>query len=210
MMHTYSIESDERKRVSLYIAIASVVLSLIAHKYIPLFFSYLFPNTRSDVPWLISVPSALVIYGFLYWFFDEYLWRWRVLRFLRITRIPNLNGRWNACMKSSIDDFIEQFCIETSIHQTYRKISILLENEDVLSYSLMASFKSFNPDRILLRYEYYSSPKPHRRGKVFEHNGTCHVNINLKNRQIHEPMSGEYYNDHDRGSYGVISFVRLK
>jgi len=207
-MHLYSIESEERKKVSLYIALAGVVVSLAFHKYLPPLLTKLFPNMGLEVPWLVSVPSALVIYGILYWLFDEHLWKFA--HSLRITQVPNLNGKWDACIKSSRDNFKERFCIQMTIHQTWSRISLIVENEELISYSLMASFKSFNPERRMLRYEYFAEPKPLKRANVLAHNGTCHITINLSKGEIVEPLTAEYYNNHGNASYGEMLLTRKR
>jgi SMODS-associating 2TM, beta-strand rich effector domain len=209
-MHSYSIDSSERERVSLYIALISVLISLALHTFVPPYLQRFIPESKINIPWLVSVPSAFAVYGLLSVLFEKYLWK--ISYALGITKIPNLNGEWSACMKSSRDNFQNEFCVDAVIHQTWSRIKIILENEDLRSHSWMASLKSESPNEVVFSYTYWTESKPRQRDKISDHNGTCHVRVNLKEGRVRitKPMAGEYYNDHGRGSYGEITFVRKK
>jgi hypothetical protein len=93
-MHTYSINSEERKTVIGILGILSISTILILKNYI---------KTSSWIP----VPSAFAVFGAFYYLFDQILWKWHWL--YRLLSTSNLNGTWIMLMKSSIDNYSTEY-----------------------------------------------------------------------------------------------------
>jgi hypothetical protein len=85
-MHTYSINSDERKTVIGILGVLSVSIIFVLKSYIKL-------------PSWVPVPSVFAVFGAFYWLFDQFLWKFSWLN--RLLSTPNLNGTWTMLMKFS-------------------------------------------------------------------------------------------------------------
>jgi len=94
-MHSYCIDTNERKNVILMIVIISIVLNMSLIKYID--------GYNIIIPWWIESPSVFLVYGILYKFFDKKLWL--VLQSINIIKTPNLNGQWIGFIQSSFNDY---------------------------------------------------------------------------------------------------------
>ena len=67
---------------------ASAVVSGIA--------AALIPSDLLPMRWLLPIPSIALVFGISYWAFDNWLWRWRFLRVLRLISVPDLRGRMDG------------------------------------------------------------------------------------------------------------------
>src|SRR6266704_2232988 len=89
MAHTYSTDSPERRYVPFLIAAAAIGASFGAF--------HILDKYGLDPPWWASPPiDTMAFYGLFYWAFDRFIWKWRVLRWLDITRVPDVSGEWNG------------------------------------------------------------------------------------------------------------------
>ena len=127
---------------------------------------------------------------------------------LRLVQTPNLNGVWTARLSSSLDEYQKEFEATVYIHQTWSRISLCYETEDLLGESLMASFRVITEDRVMLNYEYRSKKKPEFSNEEFMHHGLSHIMIPVVNGVVTDKLSGDYYTDRSRQSYGKIILIR--
>ncbi|MDD3503021.1 MAG: hypothetical protein PHE63_02945 [Eubacteriales bacterium] len=199
-MHSYTVDSKERERIPLYLAIISVIFTWTFSKYIlnPLAMAF------SISVWWVDTPAVLGFYGICYKIFDLYLWKVKLLRELLGIKVPDLNGVWNVILKSSYDDFSEERYATITIQQTWTSISIRFENETSSSFSRTASIYTNDLSGAKLSYEYQNSPNADTVDTMNIHIGFVCLRILEKN----SILDGEYFSNSGRKNYGRISIRR--
>jgi len=81
-MHTYSINTEERKNILLFLAVVSIIFSWSFYKILGYY--------QFSLPWWIESPSVLFFYCLLFMIFDK--WLWQYLKKIKFVKTPNLNG----------------------------------------------------------------------------------------------------------------------
>lgn len=194
-MHSYSIDTEERRNILLFLAIISVVLSWIFFKILN--------NFRIILPWWVESPSILSFYGLLFVIFDK--WAWRFFRKIGLTKTPNLSGEWKGYLKSSFDDHAVEIAATLKIFQSWTKIKILLITELSLSQSETASIIIDAPEGKYLIYQYINEPVSNATKTMSIHRGTA----KLLFKEEENIFIGEYYSGRDRQSFGSLNFRKV-
>jgi len=195
-MHPYTTDSNERKVIPLYIAVLSILAALGLNRALV--------ATQLSLPWWIDAPSILGFYGLFYATFDKYLWRWRLLRTVRIVKVPDLNGTWKGYYVSSFDSPAKQDTTTLRISQKWTQISITLETRYSKSHSLIAGIITESPEGFVLSYEYMNEPTPDAKNTMHIHRGTARLAIQAGGKAL----EGEYYSGRDRQNIGTLRLER--
>ena len=190
-MHTYSINSDERKTVLVLLVLLSTAIVLITKNYIKL-------------PHWLPVPSVFAVFGALYWIFDEYAWRWRV--FNHLLKTPDLNGTWKSCLKSSRDNFAKEYESALVVTQTWTKIHILLDGIKFTGESKMAGIEIHTATSFTLKWEYLSKRRPEYAQEEYMHYGI--TKVTNKPGTNNSTLEGDYYADRSRHSFGPVTIKK--
>lgn len=199
-MHEYAINSDERIKIPFFLALVSITVIGLARSMID--------TGNAPLKLYYILPSAFALYGIMIFCFDKFFWKIWVLNKLGIVRVPNLNGPWKGCLRSSRHNYEKEIPISVSIHQTWTKLSISLETNQTESESLMAAFQIKNPSTLNLRWEYISSSRPQYYAKEYSHAGVTSLKITTNGSSVANEISGKYYTDIGRQSYGEIILRR--
>jgi len=194
MMHPYSIDTQERKDVLLFLAIISIVLSWSFYKVLD---SY-----HKTLPWYVENPSVLFFYGLLFSVFDK--WAWKIFRKIGIVKTPNLNGKWKGYLKSSFDEHSAEIKATLEIFQDWTRIKIILNTDQSSSYSESASLVIKTPEGNYLSYQYINEPKQDAVKTMSIHRGTVILLFDEKE----DTLIGEYYSGRDRQNFGSLYFKR--
>ena len=190
-MHSYDLEGRGR----IYASIAMLSVAFVWLLDVGL-------NAASiNPPWWLSAPSVTGVYVGLFWIFDRYIWRWGPLHKRGLQSVPNLNGRWIAAINSSHGPGGTETRATVKIHQRWSTILIVLEADESISHSTMASFWT-TANRPELTYTYLSEPNNRAPRTMEIHRGTCslHVKDNI--------LEGGYYTGRGRGTVGEINLER--
>jgi len=193
-MHPYSIDTQERKNILLFLAIISIVLSWSFYKVLD--------NYQIALPWWFESPSVLFFYGLLFSVFDK--WAWKIFRKIGIVKTPNLNGKWKGYLKSSFDEHSAEVGATLEIFQDWTKIKIILTTKQSSSYSESASLVIKTPEGKHLIYQYINEPKSDAVKTMSIHRGTTRLLFNEKENTL----IGEYYSGRDRQNFGSLYFKR--
>ena len=193
-MHTYSIDTNERKNILLILAVISIVFSWIFYKTLGYY--------NLSLPWWFESPSVLFFYGLSFVIFDK--WLWKYFKKINLIKTPNLSGEWNGNLKSSFDDHSSEVKATLKIFQTWTMIKILLTTDQSSSYSESASVIINVPEGKYLSYQYVNNPKPDAIKTMHIHRGTVRLVFDKKKNTL----KGEYYSGRDRQNFGSICFVR--
>jgi len=194
-MHPYSIDTEERKYILLFLAITSIVLSWGFYKLLDYY--------EITLPWWIESPSILFFYGLFFVIFDK--WAWKILKKIGLVKTPNFNGEWNGHLKSSFDKHSSGIKATLQIFQTWTRIKIFLSTEHSASHSESASIIVNTPEGTYLNYLYINEPRANALNTMSIHRGTTRL-LFIRNENT---LVGEYYSGRDRQMFGSLSFKRL-
>ena len=155
-------------------------------------------SVEFEPQWWISAPSAVVIYQILYYTFDHFIWKYRLLRYLRIVTVPNLNGKWKGHIKSSYEPNEQDYPISVVITQQWSKILVRLETDKSHSKSIAASFLMEDSSSPELMYVYGNEPRSITPESMHPHTGTTRLRLDGS------VLQGTYYTGRGRSTFGDI------
>lgn len=165
--------------------------------YLSKIFFFYFPNW----PIWLEAPSPLVIFGILYYLFNQYFWKHKIFKSLGIVWFPNLNGRWKGKQRSSHKE--NGINVETDakleIKQTFSKVNIKAFYARSNSDSVAGSFFEIN-DEVYLFYTYDNDPSSLKSGTMEKHRGT----VKMKKLSRENKLVGCYWNS--VGNYGEMEY----
>jgi hypothetical protein len=201
MAHTYSTDSTERRYIPFFIAAAAIAATFLAFHFTDKY--------HFTLPWWASPPiDTMAFYGLFYSFFDRYMWKFRVMHRLRITKIPDLSGTWHgrvhpvetggvsAGLRRDTD-------ITVSIQQTWT--TMLIVGHTTLSKSHSLSGSLITTDEYTLSYEYINEPSASAPNTMHTHRGVARLTANDAASTM---LEGEYYSGRDRQNIGTIRLTR--
>jgi len=192
-MHPYSWNSRTHKVVA-YGLIAPAILSTW-----PLFFvSY-------EIPGWVFAPLGLLFYLLYFELFDRFLWRVRVFRALRIVDVPDLNGVWEAALKSSFSHLKTEHRIFVRIRQTWTRISVTSDMSDSISTSVTAAVR-MTDKTVELIYTFDSRTKGKAGEVIQKHSGTAWLRLSPDRTQF----AGQYFTGRGRNNVGSLRLRRAR
>lgn len=199
-MHPYATNSEEKKIIIFFLAIGSILLAWPLNKLLEVF--------EFKVHWFIDVSSAFTIYGLFYFLFEKYIWRWKLLRKIRLVKIPDLNGEWLGFVASSYDDHKTRHDANVKISQTWGNILIEFFSDKSKSHSVSATIFILKDGKSsVISYEYYNEPKYDSTYSMQVHSGSARFSID-ENRMA---LKGDYYtNKRERGNFGIIELKKIE
>ncbi len=148
---------------------------------------------------------ALVFYLGYHELFDRWLWRISVFRSLRIVDVPDLNGVWEAGIKSSYSHLKEEHRIFVRIRQTWRRISITAETSDAISTSVAAAVR-MTDKTVELIYTFDSRTRGGSIDASQKHSGTSWLRLSPDRTQF----AGQYFTGRGRNNVGSLRLRRAR
>lgn len=215
-MHTYSTDNENRPHVYGYIALGAYLLAIIVGAVISFVASYLPIVVGIGLSWGIAFKILLNVY-------DKHVWNTAFAEKLKWTKVPDLNGTWEGYVETSYSDHIDEKALhpdndpsaelqmlKASLHirQTYRKINVHLETETSTSDSDGATILADDGRWSRLSYQYGNDPNPNTEGTMHPHYGSA--SLVLRETDDNEELTGPYYTDQNRRTYGEMYFKRVK
>lgn len=200
MAHAYSTDSVERRYIPLFVAGGAIAAAFWSAHLVSLY--------QIALPWWVSPPiDTMAFYGGLYWLFDRVVWKWPLLRRLKITRTPDLAGAWTGVVRTSAPNGASQSlgteaAITVTIQQTWTHISIV--GRTALSQFRSLSGSLITVDESSLSYEYVNEPSAAAPATMHGHRGTARLVIDKSLSRL----EGEYYSGRDRQNIGTIALRR--
>lgn len=193
-MHPYATDSHNRKIVPIVLAITAVAITWVVNAGVQFF--------KVSFPWWLQAPSTMGVYAFIYYWFNQSLWRKNILRKLNLIKVPDLNGIWSGYVTSSYDDHAEKYGVNVFINQTWSDLSIKLSTDSSYSASRMAALYINEPDGIVLTYSYQNEPNPGVNKDMTIHRGTTRVILD------EDTLYGKYYTGRERKNDGYIELQK--
>ncbi|MGH7484715.1 MAG: hypothetical protein ACREMY_03795, partial [bacterium] len=151
-------------------------------------------------PSVLSLVSAATIWGVLYWVFDRFAWRWRLLA--RLLGVPNLAGDW-LCEGVTLSAEGAPWQGRVAITQTWDRIRVRLKTEQSGSNSISAALLRDPIDGYILLYHYQNDPHVDQ-PQLRSHHGFAELTFSKDLRRA----EGEYFNGHGRYTWGTMKLTR--
>jgi len=184
IMHNYNKLEVPSKIIYFILVFVSIIISIaIAH-----YLKQISANGFRGYITLIWAGSPLATYGMLFWFFDNFFWRFPIIN--KLINIPNLNGTYEGKLKSSYDNFKNTVNFTLTIKQTFNKIVVKLKTGTSESESLSAFLKREGTTALLV-YNYHNEPTTVEKATLNEHKGTAWLKFDL----VKNTFEGRYYTD---------------
>ncbi len=194
-MHFCSNDLANTSRIYLYSLVFSVLSFFLG--LLPLYI-IIEESLGIAIPIWIEIPSIIGLYHFYIDLFEKYLWKHRIIKWLGLPKIPNLNGNWKAVIKSSHNNTTKN--ADVFISQSYSRFSMIVKTDESTSKTTMAHLELSNPIYRTLVYSYISKPRPLSAPTMNIHEGMGNLEI-LKNDA---ELRGYYYSGRGRQNFGEI------
>lgn len=153
-------------------------------------------------PLVLSLVGAGAVYALLYWLFDKYAWKWRLIT--SWLKVPDVSGTWR-CDGQSLNQpgsGSTSWCGAVQISQSWDRLRVILQTADSTSYSVNAAL-IHDDDGPTLIYNYSNTPAI-TRVDLSAHKGFAQLNF----APDLQTASGEYFNGHGRFTYGTVTLTR--
>ena len=212
-MHPYSQSVSERQLVQWAWTLAVAALSVsVGGEFHSATESI---ATKANIPefLLTALTRYLTPFGLftaMFWVFDNYMWKWRVVRSLTLVKVPVLEGDWNGQLKSSYrgQDGTQEPEVRKikllRVKQTWTNIAIRLETNESSSDSYAASFVLCSGQQPKLIYSYQNNPRYDNVNTMQIHRGTAELTVENECR-----LAGLYFTGRGRdGNYGTIELQK--
>ena len=194
-MHGYAIDSRERVFVVRILFMVSALVSGVA--------AMLIPSDILPMRWLLPLPSMGLVFGVSYWAFDNWLWRWRFLRAMRLISVPDLWGAWAGTIASSYYQFENCQPVNVTIEQTWTRMAVRLNAAESRSWSVTASILTNAPEGVVLTYLFDNAPEAEAASTMQRFRGTT-VLVSTESGRL----EGHYYTGRGRGTHGSLRLLR--
>ena len=157
-----------------------------------------------SIPQVVLWPvTAGLIYGALYWVFDQHVWK--LPRLSKLLKVPDLSGTW-LCQGQTLraDGTPDRaWTAEVAIVQSWDRLRIRLKTPQSTSNSIAAALVYDRADGYRLLYNYRNEPRIGE-SDLAAHRGSAELVFahDLKS------ATGEYFNGHGRYTFGTMTLKR--
>lgn len=210
-MNTYELKSDIRQKVTIIIAIVSLLLGYILFNlcdYLNPYLASLFPTvTAFFSQWeYLGVFSSQITVGTVFevicWWFDKQLWRipW-INKFLGV---PDLNGSWEGVLESSFNEngVNKKVDMKLEIEQSWNRMKCTSIFPTSKSYSDLVCLDSKSSQGTMLKFTYTNHSENLASG-LTQFAGYNELRLDDANK-----LTGTYYTKRVPSTRGTISLVR--
>lgn len=217
-MHTYSVDSNERVKIIVWMVIISYFLALIINYVLNFVYDLIcnievLDNIISQIE-LIGVGirqiTILAAFGGLYELFDKKLWKTKLFQ-KTCVKIPNLNGEWEGEFNSNYKGSTKGKA-KLKIKQTWTKISITSDNEQSSSYSRVVGILLNTNKGINIVYQYENRTNEKSTKSMHDHRGYSDLiyTKEIENGEEVEILNGDYTGDQiNRKAAGYIHYRKI-
>ena len=212
-MKNYGLSNDKRKTVLLIIFVVSLIAGTYLYPLVNKFLAYMcevIPSLKAFLKdWeylgLFSTQiTVFVIFNFLTWIFNNYLWKMRF--FQKLLKVPDLNGKWEGGYESIRE--VDGKPIHTigtmvlSITQTWNKMTCQSNFSKSESYSDVIYLDIDGPQGVVLKFTYTN--KSHDiTCNLAEFSGYNELRLSGKNT-----LTGTYYTKRIPSTRGNLLLIR--
>jgi len=153
----------------------------------------------------LSSVSVFLVFGAVFWVFNEHLWKCKYIR--NILLMPDLNGTWECTGSTKIkngETANYNWTAELTITQSWSKISVRLKTKDSVSHSTAASITRLEGQGFKVLYHYQNSPTAIA-DNLNKHDGASEIIFDTNC----STGSGHYFTDRHRSTVGKMDLRKL-
>lgn len=199
MADTYATDSSERKYIPMVLASLAIAGAFVTFQ--------LLKKLHIELSWWAGPPDTMACYALFYWIFDRFVWKWRVVQWVGLTRVPNLAGKWVGEVQPATSQGVSvglgtPIAVTLTITQTWTNILVKAQTNQSRSHSLSGAVVVGDGES--LSYEYVNEPSASAPATMHAHRGFVRLMLNSS----HTVLEGEYYSGRDRQTIGGIRVTR--
>ena len=191
MIH-YSIDTNEREKVYVILALASVSLVSFLDKLLSHF-------TFEEY----AAPSAMVVFLTLTKFYDVLLWKFAVK--IGFSSIPNINGKWLGELSKNTG---QRFPVSMEITQTWKTMQVTMHTELTTGSLQVASISISNKNRAIAKWIYNLKPRNYDLPDGYNPNAEGVNEFRILKDETSLKLDGSYYSSQFRG--GKIELTKVE
>lgn len=210
-MNTYEVKSNIRQRVTLAIAVLSLILgnSLfgLSNSLASIVESYFPKVTSSFSQWdylgiFSSQITVAMVFSFIKWLFEKHLWRTPLIN--KFLGVPDLNGSWEGVLESSYkeNDVNVKVDMKLEIEQSWSRIKCTSIFPTSKSYSDLVCLDYEGPKGTMLKFTYTNHSENINLG-LPQFAGYNELRLNDANT-----LAGTYYTQREPSTKGTIILIR--
>lgn len=189
-MIKYSIDTMEREKTYFVIAVLSLIIT-----------PYVIDLINKITPVNVIAPSAMMIFVFLLFLYNNYVWR--LASKARLSCIPDLNGEYSGKIERNDG---RKYEVSVIISQTWSKIDFILESDETIGKTELAGLLIENNNLKRLKTIYSVSPKANINNENLYGEGVNEFRIRKEDGIFQ--LEGHSYSSKLRG--GKILLRRIK
>jgi|GEM_PF-3254275 len=165
-------------------------------------FVQLFPN----LPFWVEGISPLTAYGLLFSLFDKIAWHWPIFRWLGVTSVPDVRGRWlGEQVSSHVNEAGKHITsrVIMEVVQTFSSVHVTTYYQRWTSKISVAQFVEIDSTPTLL-VMFDAEPKTaYDNGNINAHKGVTKLIMTPQGK-----LEGTYFNG--SGGHGDLSYRRTR
>jgi len=184
-MHLYSAEMENRFRLIGLMGLLAAVLGSGAGRLLE----------ELDPPFELAAPSAITLFGVLFYVFDRWAWRFKLPLLPRLSQIPDLRGSWEGEVeiRTSSGERQPPLPCLVLIDQRWSRMSIVFHTPRSTSRSSSMTLRGDGDVLGDIRYEYHVTPRAgHEIAGMGQHDGVARLN---RLGAGWSRLAGDFFND---------------
>jgi len=191
-MHPYATDSTEREKIFAFLAVLTIAVL------------WLLDRSLGQYKWFWNPLTITGVYGLLYLLFGKIIWKASFLRIIRLTKTPDLNGRWEGKIKLSSKWLGKTKDATVTIRQSWTRIAVIFETESTRAQSIIASILTNQPEGTVLSFEYLNQPKPGSKDQFNIHRGSARLTLDGNT------LDGDfYYGSGKQQTFGSLTVSKI-
>ena len=194
-MHSYASDSYDRK-VAPWVIVGIAVVVAFAYSAVVAW-------RKIEVPWWVETPSIMLVYGIVYWLYNNRAWKWRLWGW-RLSEILEFSGTWFGDIHSNHAEGTKLQGM-MHVHQTWTDLCVEFDFQESRSYSVMAAVNVTPGSTEGLTFQYTNAPRHDATAAMNMHVGFNHFRLSPDGKAL----EGDYFSGRGRQTFGWMKLVRI-
>lgn len=154
-MHNYSINSNKREQVAIWIFVIACILMVMIQRLMEFISGYIgqqqsILQTDTLLQMMISTACPIGGYEILKYLYVHFIWKWSLI--YRWHKIPDFSGKWIGTVESPLKQ--GKHDITVTVQQNWDKIQIKTETSTSSASSSQAEIEVSESGEVVLHYAF--------------------------------------------------------